>query len=206
MYLPVKLKLAAILVILLLVALLYSVNWLDRISPPEFNIQTEGAFIVKKMENYSFHSGIKQIVSDSNSIYVLFGSRGIVNAYSKNGEYQYSVAVYDYKNGRVKIAVDEDKLYIQDKANNIYVFLGKEFLEFIPKEERARIIDSVDFNASTNDYAVRWGSIWNVSHEEYNTCVIQRQFWLTLHQNGLGTLIMIGLLAIAGGFLYLKRK
>lgn len=194
-----KVKLATILVLLLFVEILFSVNRLDSISPSEFKIRTEGTFIVTKMDQDFLYSGIKQIASDNDRIYVLFGSRCIVNAYSKSGEYQYSIAVYDHKNGRVKIAAVEDKLYIQDKVGNIYLFAGEDFLEFVPKEDSAAITDSVVFNASTKDYAIRWGSIWDISHEGYDTCVIQRPFWLALHQNGLGTLIMIGLLAVIVG-------
>jgi len=141
MNLSARLKLVSILIILLLVASLYVINRLDDVSPQELNVRAEGSFVVKRMEKDYFYSGIKQVVAGENCIYVVFGSRGIVNVYSKNGKYQYSVAVYDYRNGRVKIAIVEEELYIRDKVNNVYIFSGEELLQFVPKAETALIID-----------------------------------------------------------------
>ena len=78
------------------------------------------------------NSGIEQVVSDGQRVYVLFTSRnGVVQVYDYGGTYLYSVRLYAHSNGAFAMAVEGNTLYIQDYHGDIYVFKNGEFTEFL---------------------------------------------------------------------------
>jgi len=82
-------------------------------------------------ENEKIHSSITQVLETEDALYLVYGYQSIIQAYSLDGAYLYSVCVYNYNNGRTEIAYSKSKdvLYISDKRHNIYTFSGENFLE-----------------------------------------------------------------------------
>lgn len=200
-----KFKLVCIVLIVLMLAIVSAANRLDDFCPRDLDAKRQGYPIIIKRKNSILYSGIKQIVADKEYVYVVYGSYGAVQVYDLTGNYQYSIAVSSQQNGRIRIAVQDGALYIRDKVNNIYIFRNGEFFDFVEKPA-AGILGTVDFNANASDYEVRWGSIWNVSSDSEAYCLIKRPLWLAIHQSGLGFLIMVLMLMLAGLLFYKKAE
>lgn len=143
-------------------------------------------------------SSIDQIVSDNRFLYILYGEHdGNVQVFDLNGNYQYSAYFYTHLNGSFKIAAHNDMLYVRDKRRNVYCIKDGECVEFLAEADAHYYLNLLDFNAHSNNYQVRLGSVWKLS-ESGDTCIIQRPWYSLLYQNNLLFLLSIALVAVMG--------
>ena len=180
-----KVKIAVVLALIALIALIFLLGIIGSICPPELIADEEGKPLFLVRDSDLLLTSITQIVSDDNHIYILYGTYSVVQVYEKNGSYQYSLSVYNHLNGRTEIAVTNNRLYVCDKVNNIYVFEDGTFTEFIGREESANLQKKLPLGASNAAYDVRSGSVWYVPAHAEAYCVIQRPAWLNLYQHDL---------------------
>ena len=112
-----KIQIIFILIVCLLIASLLIMDIIGMVCPAELYASVEGTPIVIKRENDFLCSEITQITSDDNNLYILFNSYNVVQVYTLDGIYQYSIGVRDYTNGRNQIATRDNSLYISCPAN-----------------------------------------------------------------------------------------
>lgn len=140
------------------------------------------------------HSAIEQVVSDGERVYVLYtSSMGIVQVYDQSGVYLYSWRLYTHQNGALGMAVQDGALYIRDYHADMYVFREGEFVEFLRDEAAdaiASIIDYMAFEANTEGYKIKSGSVWYV-HGETQNCIVKRPVQTGIYQNNINYLITI---------------
>ena len=157
-------------------------------------------------EQISITKSIDQIVEDCNYIYVLFDSSkdGIVQVYSQEGYYQKSIQCYSHMNGRFQIAVHDQNFYLRDKEGSLYRYYDGTFIEFIDSRQAASLRKRIDFETSSPNYALRFGSVWRINDDE-SRCIIERPLGSALSQSNV--LLVSSLLIIAfGGYLSFKRS
>lgn len=191
-------------VLLILLAIFYSVNRIGAWIPSYLKKAEIGRPFVTEEETI-IRSEITQIVSDEGSIFVLYGRYSVVQEFDINGTYKRAYAVYCHPNGRIRIAISDGKLFVRDKADNIYVFSGGILLDFVSSDRADPIINTVDFGGSSDVFEVRFGSICyrTVDHDPY--CVISRPAWLMVYQDHIliyAQLLLVLLLCIIN----MKRK
>ena len=180
-----KVKFAVILILLALIALLFLLGIIGNICPSELIAGKEGTPLFLVRSDDILLTGISQIVSDSNNIYILYGTYSVVQVYGMDGSYQHSLSVYNHANGLTEIAVKNNRFYICDKVSNIYIFENGSFVEFITREESADLRKSLSFGASSAAYDVRSGSVWYIPDHTEAYCIIERPVWLNLYQHDL---------------------
>lgn len=202
----VRLRVIILLSIILLVGILSVINSLGRICPAELVAKSAEAPVVMKRDNDFLCTGITQIVSDDENIYILYGRYSVVQVYTHDGVYCYSISVYNHANGRTQIASYENCLYICDKVNNIYIFENGKMKQYIDLHESDNIRSKISFGVWDSDYTVRYGSVWHYSDGSIPRCVIQRPVWLALYQNDMLTLLNLMLFASVGAILLIPKK
>lgn len=143
-------------------------------------------------------TGISQAVSDGKNLYVLFGTYSIVGVYTLEGEYQYTISVYNHANGRTEIAAEDGVLYICDKIHNVYAFQDGALVEFTDRTESFPLRQQLPFGISDPDYDIRSGSVWYAPEGERVNCVIRRPGWLWVYQNDFLTVFLMFLFAAVG--------
>lgn len=202
-----KFRLFALLVLLLLIGALFVVNLCGMICPPSLMAGTEGVPVITVRDSDFLCTGISQIVSDDSNLYVLYGQYGVVQVYSLDGAYRYTISVCDHANGRTEIAVLGNRLYICDKVSNLYIFEDGVLTEYLDRTESYEIRRNLPLGAWDSDYAVKEGSVWYAPEGVPSHCVVQRPGWLGLYQNDGITMLMFLLVAMAGALLmFPKRK
>ena len=171
-------------VLLILLAIFYSVNRIGSLIPSYLKNAEIGRPLVTEEEK-TIRSEITQIVSDEGSIYVLYGRYGVVQEFDINGTYKRAYAVCCHPNGRIRIAINNGMLFVRDKVDNIYVFSEGIFLEFVSSDQADPIINAVDFEEISDAFEVRFGSICyrTADHEPY--CLINRPAWLMVYQENI---------------------
>lgn len=201
-----RVRLIVLFVILFLLAGLSVMNVAGLICPPSLMASVEGDPVITIREDDFLCTGISQIVSDDSSIYVLYGQYGVVQAYTHDGVYQYSISVVDHLNGRAEIAVVQNRLYICDKKSNLYVFEDGALTQYLDRKESYDTRKRLSLGAWSGDYTVKSGSVWFAPDGVPSHCVIRRPAWLGLYQNDGLWMLMFLLVAMSGGILMLPKK
>lgn len=186
---------------------LFSLDAFSQIPPRELvAVSVENPVIIVRDDEFLF-AGITQIAADEENIYVLFGSYSVVQVYSPDGNYKYSVAVYNHNNGRTRIAAKNGSLYICDKQDNLYQIQNGEFINFWPRENSREERNTLSLNSSDPAYEVRGASVWFKPDDGENRCVIDRSGWITICQGSISWSIRFVLMMVIGLVLTaLKRK
>lgn len=192
-----KLKIGLVLLCILLIGCSFLLDAVAMIRPAELAAPTEGVPTVVKRKNDLLCTGISQIVADEDRIYVLFGTYSVVQAYTAEGEYLYSVSVYNHSNGGTQIAAKDGCLYIRDKRHNLYILSDGKLIEYLEDREADSAGKNLKFGASDSGYTMKKGSVWRIADD---TCVLQRPDWLVIYQGSLNWLVK-AFLMITVGFL-----
>lgn len=201
-----KFRLFTLLVLLLLIGVLVVMNICGMICPPSLMAGTEGVPVITVRDSDFLCTGISQILSDDSNLYVLYGQYGVVQVYSLNGAYRYTISVCDYANGRTEIAVLRNRLYICDKVSNLYIFEDGVLTEYLDRTESYETRRTLLLGAWDPDYAVKAGSVWYAPGGVPSRCVVQRPGWLGLYQNDGITMLMFLLVAVSGGLLLIPKR
>ena len=201
-----KFRLLALAVLWFLIVGLFVMNIFSMICPPSLVAYGEGTPVVTVRENDFLCTGISQVVSDDENLYVLFGQYGVVQVYTLDGAYRYTISVYNHANGRTEIAVLKNRLYIEDKISNLYVFENGSLVQYLDRTESYETRRSLPFGAWDQDYAVKAGSVWYAPDGELSRCVLQRPAWLGLYQNDGITTLQFLLVALSGGLLLMPNR
>lgn len=156
------------------------------------------------------NSGIEQVVSDGQRVYVLYTSRnGVVQVYDYSGIYLYSLRLYAHMNGAFKMAVKDNLLYIEDYHGDMYVFKDGEFTEFLRNDAADAIREEISystFEKNTEGYEVRSGSVWRIDGDT-QTCIVNRPAQTGIYQNNMDNLITIFVfMAFALVYWYFQKK
>ena len=176
-----KWKSCLITVMLALIGLLSFLELTGAICPPELRAPREGVPTVVTRQDDLLITGISQIASDEDRIYVLYGTYSVVQAYNQAGAYLYSVSVYNHANGLTRVAAQDGNLYIRDKQGNVYIFSGTELIEYLEKPEADHPAAKLPYGVSDPGYRLRWGSVENAEGDT----VIARPFYTALYHNGM---------------------
>ena len=201
-----KFRFFTLLVLLLLIGALFVVNICGMICPPSLMAGTEGVPVITVRDSDFLCTGISQIVSDDSNLYVLYGQYGVVQVYSLDGAYRYTISVCDHANGRTEIAVLGNRLYICDKVSNLYIFEDGVLTEYLDRTESYETRRNLPLGAWDSDYAVKEGSVWYAPGGVPSHCVVQRPGWLGLYQNDGITMLMFLLVAVSGGLLLIPKR
>ena len=201
-----KFRLFTLLVLLLLIGVLVVVNICGMICPPSLMAGTEGIPVIAVRDSDFLCTGISQIVSDDSNLYVLYGRYGVVQVYSLDGVYRYTISVCDHANGRTEIAVLRNRLYLCDKVSNLYVFEDGVLSDYLDRTESYEARRNLPLGAWDSDYAVKSGSVWYAPDGVPSHCVVQRPGWLGLYQNDRITMLMFFLVAMSGGLLLIPKR
>ena len=102
----------------------------NAIVKDDIPVVAEGKAVVF-YEPLSSGATIIDVDATDDYIFYAYGRDGVVEAYNWDGEYQFSVAVYDGANGACAIGCDQDLLYVLDKDKNVFVFRGESLLRAI---------------------------------------------------------------------------
>ena len=174
--------LSVLLCLLCLMAILSAFRSMGRICPKELRVKEIGKPIITHEAVRHNYLGINQIVSTQDEIYIMYSNYGVISVYKNTGTYMYSISVYSHKNGRVRISVFDDLLYVQDKAGNIYRFQGDTLLDFLPRDQAKNLVKNINFDAESKEYFLKGASIHRQTGDSTSECVISRPFWLIFTQ------------------------
>ena len=201
-----KFRFLALAVRWFLIVGLFVLNVFSMICPPSLVAYGEGTPVVTVRENDFLCTGISQAVSDDDNLYVLFGEYGVVQVYTLDGTYRYTISVYNHANGRTEIAVLKNRLYIEDKKSNLYVFENGSLVQYLDRSESYETRRFLPLGAWDQDYMVRAGSVWYAPDGVESHCVVQRPVWLGLYQNGRITMLLFLFVALSGGLLMIPNR
>lgn len=151
--------------------------------PKELHAKIEGKPIVTVQTSERLYMEIRQMVNDDATLYILYGEHGVIQAYDFDGNYLYTISMYNHRNGGFDMAVEGNTLYVFDKSNNLYAFCNGEFVQFWSNDSEAvkYVRDRVGYSMASDDFEVRISSVWDVSSDEAR-CIIKRPAWLVIYQ------------------------
>ena len=192
-----KTKITLFLATLVLCGAVFVLNIIGLIPPLNLIASAVGQPKIVVRDSDLMCTSIAQVVSDDSSIYVLFGQYSIVQVYSKEGEYQYTISVYNHLNGETEIATLNGSLYVLDKVGNVYIFRDGSLSEFIDSTASLNVKQTIPFGKSDSNYLVQLGSIWFASATGEAYCAIQRPFWLSIYQGSTLWLCMLFLIILS---------
>ena len=108
----------------------------------------------------------KVIVMSGRNAYKATGAWDVVKkAFDENGMYQYTASFYKHTNGVFGMAVHDGILYVRDCIHNIYSLKDGILIEFYERDAVPVWMQQLDFQASSPDFQVRFGSVWYVTAE-----------------------------------------
>lgn len=193
-----KIRLYSIIVMFALIILFFSLNLCGLICPSELVAHSIGEPLILKRNSDFLCTGISQIVADENHIYILYGQYSVVQVYSLEGKYEYTISVYNHMNGRTQITTLNGCLYLCDKINNIYIFKDGALDEFIDRSNSSQIREHLSFWENSKEYVIHNGSVWYAPNARLAKRVIQRPLWLLVYQNNILFLCLFLSVCIVG--------
>ena len=200
-----RLRMIAILTISLFVGVLFVLYILGLICPAELVAKSQEFPVLIVRDSDFLCTGISQIVSDDEHIYVLYGKYSVIQVYTHDGTYCYSISVYNHTNGRTEIAVQQNCLYVCDKINNVYIFEKGQMKQFIDRHDSYIIRNQIPFGIWDSTYTLRSGSVWLSPDGVMLHPVIHRPLWLSVYQNDMLQSLMFVLIALAGAILFIQN-
>ena len=145
----------------------------SRSAPKTFPETLYGQPVVSA--NYeNVDSSIEQVLQDDKYIYaMLHHSNGVVQVYDLEGKYQFTLFFYCHTKGGFSMALVENTLYVQDMRQNVYVFQGGTFQQFVKAEDAKTTFPGLDFRTReiSAGYEIQAGCVWRVSGNE-RVCII----------------------------------
>lgn len=194
-----RVKLIILAVLSALIMGILSIRLVGGLSGSGMKADTAGLPLVWNQENAVINSSITQVLETKDTLFLVYGYKSIVQAYSLEGTYLYTVSVYNYNNGRTEIVYNknEDILYISDKRHNVYAFSGEDFLAYIDESDAWDLYTKMYFGRSTPNYSVKAGSVWYTDGENA-LCVVERSVWQALYQSNVLDLMLLFLLILTG--------
>ena len=161
-----------------------------RICPVSLQAWNIGVPIITQEPISDNYMTIKQMVTSNDTLYILYKNHCIVSAYSHKGDYLYTISVYSHKNGSAKIAVSDNKLYLLDKYENLYVFDNDKFLYFVESNNTKSLLTSVNFNEACELFYVDGCSVFTHSSNGQPKIVIARPWYLIFTQQHIFNFIL----------------
>ena len=206
-YLPV---IKTVILIILVVGIALSLIFRPDDDTKGFPDAIWGKPVVFEDDSVMPHSGIEQVVSDGQRVYVLYDSeKGVVQVYDCGGTYLHSMRLYKHMNGAFSMPAEGDMLYIKDYHGDIYAFKNGEFSEFLRNEAADAIKEEIPhsiFEQNTQGYEVRSGSVWRIDGDT-QTCIISRPAQTGIYQNNMNNLLPIfACIALALVYWYFQKK
>ena len=201
-----KTKLALFFLVCILMGAGFLLNTIRLICPLGLIAGSESSPVVTRRESDFLPTYISQIVSDKNHVYVLFGNYSVVQVYSPDGSYQYSISVYNHMNGRTELAAHGNHLYICDKVGNVYIFENDTLIQFIERNDISELSPAILFGGSDPNYSVQGSSVWLTPDGGAPHLLIERPAWLTIYQNDSLTVILFALAVLGGAILLVPQK
>lgn len=148
---------------------------------------------------------IDSVAEQEGLLYLLDSQRGYIRVFDLQGQYLRTMLFYDYLNGEFQIATNAGELYVRDPHGDIYVISGGEFDRFVKRSEIDEIIQTVDFEGGSDDFYIRFGSVWQYAEPE-DICVIKRPFISILFQSKVSWLLTFSVLAGVAVIQTINRK
>lgn len=163
---------------------------------------TVGTPLVSDQEAAVVNASVTQVLETKDTLYLVYGYKSIVEAYSLDGAYLYTISVCNHLSGLTEIAYSKSKdvLYISDKRRNMYTFSGKEYLAFIDESRSWDLYTKLYFGRSTPNYSMKAGSVWYTDGGS-SRCVVERPLWQAFYQNDILDLMLLFLLILMGAVL-----
>lgn len=143
---------------------------------------------------------IDQILADQSRLYLLDEYNGYIYVFDLDGNYQYTIILYDYMNGAFRMAVTKEKLYVADPHDDVYIFSDDTFVEFRKRQDAQDLLTSIDFEKTSETYKMRFDSIYNVKND---TCVIKRSIFAVKNPKIVLPVLFFLFLAI---YIYRRKK
>lgn len=187
-----------VIVCIVLLTMYYDAQKVSDIEP----VYGEPKIYVEKL-NFN-RMRIDQICHDEQHFYLLDESKGRVRVFNTNGDYEYTIALFDYLNGVFRLAIARERLYICDPHQEVYAFQNGEFAQFFNKENAVKLLQTLDFEKNSEKYLVRNGSVWEISNGE-EKCVLDRPLYAARYVECIVFAVLI-ILCVIMRFKYGKMK
>lgn len=178
----------AVLIVLLLIGLIW-----DDIKDQKLPQKLYGTPVVIE-EPLEFNTTeITQVLDDGKNVYILSDPHGgYIQVYTLDGTYQHTLSFYHTLNGAFSIAITGNTFYVCDYHNNIYVFQNGIFEQFIVQANAQKILATNDFNAFSNNFEIKNGSVWRIDIDE-PICIVDRSLRGFIYQHHLDWLLKVAI-------------
>lgn len=156
-----------------------------------YNIEVKyGKPVVSYEELNLYHEPFQKVLDDGTFVYVMYGRHtGVIQVYDQKGTYQHTLYFYEHMNGAFDMTMDEKFVYLMDMKHNLYVLQSGQCIDFIENERCNQLIESLDFEVTSMNYEIRFGSIWDISGND-TICIVYRPEWHLFFQYG-GYIVLI---------------
>lgn len=192
-------KLILLLILYLLMFIVVIIKFTDGLIWRVERATTVGIPLISNQENAIVNSTITQVLETKDTIFLVYGYKSIVQAYSPEGTYLYTLSVYNGLTGLTEIAYSKsnDVLYVSDKRRNMYAFSGEDYLEFIDESRSWDLYTKLKFGRSSPHYSVKAGSVWYTNGEESRR-VVSMSAWHSIYQSNVIDSLLFFLLIMIG--------
>lgn len=198
-----KIRITITLVCTLLLELTFVADLLGGIIPVDLVAGAAGVPVISCDHGNYRCTDITQIIADETYLYVMSGHKSILQVYTLEGTYAYTISVCDYSNGRAELALKDDILLFKDKRHNLYLFSDGKFLEYIDQDDPAHIRWAVPFGAYDASYFIKNGSVWKHTGKNESVCIVEAPPVFGFYHNATSWKMKIALVLIIGYTLYL---
>lgn len=123
-------------------------------------------------------------------LYVLYGTKSILNCYRLDGGYSHSFCFEYFEKGRIELELTDECIILKDRNNNLYKILNGEivgFLDYLKDHDAVQFIRNTfkteDDKRTAYDgsvYQLHGTSIYRVSSENRAFPIIERPIWTIL--------------------------
>jgi len=142
-------------------------------------------------ESLHYFNTITDFAVAGEYVYILFDSNQEMMCCDKDGNYLHSYYYKQYTNGGSRLYRNGNKVYLQDRRYNIYIFENAEFVEFLEAESEEISSLKKDFDSKSEQKSdgaggciyEKWGSICYKTDNTHKE-IFSRPFWTSLLHHG----------------------
>ncbi len=185
-------KLEMVFILLFLIAAFsFNIFYFSTIQPAKISNNVEQGTLYHFVDKTNYKSEITDFCSQDGFLYTLYQRYAVLQIYDPSGNYYSSYAFYD-TNGRGRIGIDDEYVYLEDRNNNWYLFKDGTLVKTLPftdyhsylEIEKRLYDDSIDVSSSNDGYLyIRGASIFFHDNEAgTNRCIVKRPLFLIIYQ------------------------
>lgn len=158
----------------------------------------------------TYFSSITDVKACGHYVYILYGDKCTLACYDTEGNYLHSYVFKMIKNGKAKLFVVDDILYLEAKGHDYYLLKDGKFIQHIAHNTpKAQSIEDMLNNSPKNDgisFTIRGASVWKKTQDSTQEFIHRPEWFVLANEKVQLSLYLFSLVSLAFVYVFYWKR